>query len=243
MVVAVEGEGEGEDDAVRCESIKVLIRIRPLVALELESEDRSHESVVEAKPTEVVLHGREARHQLRCGFDTVLGQGCNQEDVYAQVGDCVDRVARGFNATILAYGQTGSGKTHTMFGGAGWSEHEEGWASGGIIPRCVAALFEVLPKDATVFASFVQIYREQVFDMLRDGARSSALEIHQEEDGDGTFVAGLSEYAARSARDCVDLIRAGEENCAVLESITSRPAWDIFKPLYLAQIELDFHDS
>ena len=31
---------------------------------------------------------------------------------------------------------------------------------------------------------------------------------------------------------------------AVLESITGRrPALDIFKPLYLAQIELDFHDS
>jgi len=29
-----------------------------------------------------------------------------------------------------------------------------------------------------------------------------------------------------------------------LESITGRrPAWDIFKPLYLAQIELVFHDS
>ena len=31
---------------------------------------------------------------------------------------------------------------------------------------------------------------------------------------------------------------------AVLESITGRrPAWDIFKPLYLAEIELVFHDS
>ena len=31
---------------------------------------------------------------------------------------------------------------------------------------------------------------------------------------------------------------------AVLESITGRrPAWDIFKPLYLAQIGLVFHDS
>jgi hypothetical protein len=31
---------------------------------------------------------------------------------------------------------------------------------------------------------------------------------------------------------------------AVLESITGRrPAWDIFKPLYLAQIELVFYDS
>ena len=37
---------------------------------------------------------------------------------------------------------------------------------------------------------------------------------------------------------------AGLGPYAVLESITGRrPAWDIFKPLYLAQIELVFHDS
>jgi len=36
----------------------------------------------------------------------------------------------------------------------------------------------------------------------------------------------------------------GLSRWTVLESMTGRrPAWDIFKPLYLAQIELVFHDS
>ena len=167
-------------DAARTERIKVMIRVRPLVALETDGAHRSSDTVVETTPTEVVLHGAEARHQLACALDTVLGPGSTQEDVYGHVGDCVDTVAQGYNATVLAYGQTGSGKTHTMFGAGGWSESPGGWSGGGIIPRAVAALFDALPRGAQVFASFLQVYREQVYDMLRDGAMDRPLEIHEE---------------------------------------------------------------
>ena len=211
---------EEEGGGAKTERVRVLVRIRPLVALETESETRSVESVVEAREREVVLHGAEARHQLVCTFDTVLGPSSSQEDVYGHVGDCVDVVSKGYNATVLAYGQTGSGKTHTMFGRPGWSESAAGWSGGGLIPRAVSALFEALPKDAQVFASFMQIYREQVYDMLRDAAMSVPLEIHEEalSEGGGTFVSGLSEYGVRSAADCVNLIRAGEANRATRET-------------------------
>ncbi|EGB10256.1 hypothetical protein AURANDRAFT_23121, partial [Aureococcus anophagefferens] len=207
-------------DAARTERIKVMIRVRPLVALETDGAHRSSDTVVETTPTEVVLHGAEARHQLACAFDTVLGPGSTQEDVYGHVGDCVDTVAQGYNATVLAYGQTGSGKTHTMFGAGGWSESPGGWSGGGIIPRAVAALFDALPRGAQVFASFLQVYREQVYDMLRDGAMDRPLEIHEEalSEGGGTFVSGLSEYGVRSAADCVNLVRAGEANRATRET-------------------------
>jgi len=53
---------------------------------------------------------------------------------------------------------------------------------------------------------------------------------------DARFLGGLdAELAAHGA----SLARG-----SVVESITGRrPAWDIFKPLYLAQIEVVFHDS
>ena len=220
---------EEEGGGAKTERVRVLVRIRPLVALETESETRSVESVVEAREREVVLHGAEARHQLVCTFDTVLGPSSSQEDVYGHVGDCVDVVSKGYNATVLAYGQTGSGKTHTMFGRPGWSESAAGWSGGGLIPRAVSALFEALPKDAQVFASFMQIYREQVYDMLRDAAMSVPLEIHEEalSEGGGTFVSGLSEYGVRSAADCVNLIRAGEANRATRETRGGKGRFDV----------------
>ena len=208
---------EEEEEEVMVESIKVLVRIRPLIATETENAQRDSTAIIEAKnEKEVVIRGTEARHQLRCGFDLVFGPESTQTRVYEEVADCAAQVAKGYNATILAYGQTGSGKSYSMFGPSGWDGESQG-----IIPRAVAGLFGLLEgkPQVTVYASFVQIYREQIYDMLRDPRRSAPLEIHEEEgENTTTFVSGLSEYAVRSARDCLALVVAGEENRAVRET-------------------------
>ena len=87
------------DDGERLEYIKVLIRVRPLVALETARDDQNT-SIIDTQPTEVILHGEEARHQLRCPFEVVLGPKASQTDVYGHVKDCVDHVAKGYNATV-----------------------------------------------------------------------------------------------------------------------------------------------
>ena len=48
-----------------------------------------------------------------------------------------------------------------------------------------------LASSVTVFCSFVQIYNEQVFDMLRDPARSKPLEVHEDR-LQGIYVQGTS---------------------------------------------------
>lgn len=112
-----------------------------------------------------------------------------------------------------------------MFGPPGWTCGKAPETDMGIIPRAVDALFQNINKvsqkqsSVHVYASFVQIYREQIYDMLRDPTRATPLAIRQEEtDADGNFVIGLSEYAVRSSNDCLQLIRAGEENRAVRET-------------------------
>ncbi|KAJ8598531.1 hypothetical protein CTAYLR_001327 [Chrysophaeum taylorii] len=202
------------EEKVLRERIKVLVRIRPVIETE---SDRKTTAVVrahESKP-EVIFEGSEARHQLRCAFDHVLGPTATQEAVYEHVADCATQVASGYNATILAYGQTSSGKTHTMFGPPGW----RGGSEAGLIPRAVDALFGAI-TTGHVYASFVQIYREQVYDMLRDPTRSTPLEIRLDDEtgGGANYVSGLSEYAVRSAQDCMQLLKAGEDNRAVRET-------------------------
>ena len=75
---------------------------------------------------------------------------------------------KGYNGTIFAYGQTSSGKTHTMSGpdgSIGEPEHR------GVIPRCIAYIFEKFGEadehiEFTVQTSFMEIYLERVKDLL-----------------------------------------------------------------------------
>lgn len=70
-----------DDAGEKLEAIQVLIRVRPLVPLEIEGADRSSDVVVEARPKQIILHGAEPRHQLSCAFDRVLGPDASQDDV------------------------------------------------------------------------------------------------------------------------------------------------------------------
>jgi hypothetical protein len=104
----------------------------------------------------------------------------------------------------------------------------------GIIPRAVVDIFERLSSldsdnKSTVYCSFVQVYNEQLFDMLRDGNRLKPLELH--EGRDGVYVQGLSEYSVNGFGDCLELLRLGEENRMVREThmnVTSSRSHSIF---------------
>ena len=68
-------------------------------------------------------------------------------------------VLSGFNATVLAYGQTGSGKTYAMGSG-------ENPLASGLIQLATRDLFKRIPAGAKVSVTFVQIYCEEVHDLL-----------------------------------------------------------------------------
>jgi hypothetical protein len=70
----------------------------------------------------------------------------------------------------------------------------------GVIPRAIGHVFEEIERTGlkcTVYVSFLQIYNEQVYDMLgrgrRDGKIEKGLRI-REDRGQGTFVENLTEY-------------------------------------------------
>jgi len=80
------------------------------------------------------------------------------------------QVLDGYNCTVFAYGQTGSGKTFTMEGRHDTSE-DFAWntdPTAGIIPRALDQIFSVLGEDIdyTVRISYVELYNEQIFDLL-----------------------------------------------------------------------------
>lgn len=214
--------------ALHQEAIKVVVRIRPLMNA---SEGRS---LIEVQNSDtVVVRGEGPLRQVQCQYDVVLGPRSSQADLYSHVSECAAAVLEGCNSTIFAYGQTGSGKTHSMYGPPQADHQFKGYGTeAGVIPRAVAHLFKgVASLDLTetgstpggstasvnMWCSLVQIYNEQVFDMLRDPARSNPLAIHEDPDG-GTYCQGLSEYAVHTAQECLQLLRLGEDHRAVRET-------------------------
>jgi len=105
----------------------------------------------------------------------------DQERVYMETGSIsLDAAWEGINSCIFAYGQTGSGKTHTMMGDPASITKDGGCSAdeAGVIPRLCKQLFNEkeeremgaslvgLRKTIEVELIFIEIYNEQVYDLL-----------------------------------------------------------------------------
>ena len=104
-----------------------------------------------------------------CGSDQVVAFD-------ALASRLVSRAQEGYSCTLMAYGQTGSGKTHTMFGPPGCLTEASVAAAGGgipaewgLFPRTVLTMMQAPGVEpGSVHASAVEVYHEDVFDLLDD---------------------------------------------------------------------------
>ncbi|XP_065550889.1 kinesin-like protein KIF12 isoform X2 [Lathamus discolor] len=85
----------------------------------------------------------------------------------------VELAIDGFSCTVFAFGQTGSGKTYTLMGPLGQGEtHPASPALLGLMQRSFACLLEQSRSrgsDLALSASYLEIYNEQIRDLLSPG--------------------------------------------------------------------------
>uniref|UniRef100_A0A182NVH2 Kinesin motor domain-containing protein n=1 Tax=Anopheles dirus TaxID=7168 RepID=A0A182NVH2_9DIPT len=190
------------------ECVKVAIRIRPMSQGELA---RGCQSVVEQATPDVP-------QILVCGGQTpsdvftysyVFSPGTYQSQLYAtSVAPMLSKLFDGYNATILAYGQTSSGKTFTM--GTDFSgELTDGM---GVIPRAITDIFRTveqnkLTTDARVTCSFIEVYQDNVYDLLAEKSRQQ-VEIREAVNGD-IVLQGLTEVPATTDQCAFDCLARG----------------------------------
>lgn len=142
-------------------------------------------------------------------YDHVFPPDATQADVYDRlVEPIVDEVLQGYNCTVFAYGQTGTGKTHTMEGRRNddiITEEDRRLAeNAGIIPRAVKQIFDhlrSLTDEHSVRVSHLELYNEQLTDLLSaDDFSTDSLRVY-EDPNKGTFVQGLDDTVVRTEEE------------------------------------------
>ncbi|TNJ27594.1 Kinesin like protein [Giardia muris] len=226
----------GTRAGARADRIRVVVRVRPTIPEDRRvvfggDEDQACVSVPAYagprpnwftgsaySPYVRVQRGPGERREFR--FDAVLSQATTQAETYDAVArQRVSDVLSGVNASIIMYGQTGSGKSFTSFGppddplltgqaptGPVLGEHS------GLIPRAITEVFDTLNAPGSLYGatlSYVQIYKDQVFDLLhgldggdRDrGGTQPLYPLQIREDRGGIFLSNVTHLPVRRAAD------------------------------------------
>ncbi|XP_068643676.1 kinesin-like protein KIN-14F [Aristolochia californica] len=196
-------------------SIRVFCRVRPF--LPDQSSGQSTVDYIGENGSIMIVNphkqGKDARKIFR--FNKVFGTNVTQEQIFADTQPLIRSVLDGYNVCIFAYGQTGSGKTYTMSGPD--LTTEETW---GVNYRALNDLFEISKgrKDATsyeVTVQMIEIYNEQVRDLLVSDGSNRRLDIRNNSQLNGLNVPDASLIPVQCTQDVLDLMRIGQKNRAV----------------------------
>ncbi|CAN9502128.1 unnamed protein product [Ophioblennius macclurei] len=208
------------------DSIKVFVRVRPLTqSTGLTTDGDQNLCLSVTSPNTIRLFTKpEPRTFI---YDHVADMDTSQDSVFSCVAkNIVESCMNGYNGTIFAYGQTGSGKTFTMLGPSDLDNftHE----LRGVIPRSFEYLFflinrevEKSPQSKSFLCkcSFIEIYNEQIYDLLDTASASLFL---RENIKKGVFVEGAVEKFVNSAAEAYQVLSMGWRNRRVASTSMNR---------------------
>ncbi|KAI8582490.1 hypothetical protein K450DRAFT_170870, partial [Umbelopsis ramanniana AG] len=168
-------------------------------------------------------------HQKTFTFDYVFGPNSTQDEIFVTLASpLIHKFIDGYNVTILAYGQTSSGKTYTM-GTAQHGDDADDIQNEGIIPRAMSLLFETKFRPLSVASalddmrrnkssikvSFVEIYNEDLVDLLNPTPPSERTPVSIREDSKGQiYWSGVRELAVENTNDVLNFLEQGTRNRA-----------------------------
>ncbi|KAJ8341846.1 hypothetical protein SKAU_G00341370 [Synaphobranchus kaupii] len=208
------------------DSVKVAVRVRPFNKRERDA--GSHCTVTMSSATTTIQDPRNQQARRTFTFDYAYwshsgfarnegglyvaeepgGRYADQGHVFRDLGQGIlDNALQGYNATLLAYGQTGSGKSYSM---VGYGPNK------GLVPTLCERLFQAVrtnqdSRQCQIFFSMLEIYNEQVVDLLARGSGSrppGGLKVREEQQR-GFYVEGLRRVPCESSAQVGQLMEQG----------------------------------
>jgi hypothetical protein len=219
----------------KAETIQVCIRMRPLLTHEdmefwnmdevqnsistinsnfrKESDGSDLNSILSNKEKEIKRVMMDSIYfPQNFNFDKVYCKDTNSQQIYKEMCRGITKsVVGGYNGTIFMYGQTTSGKTFTMLGSP---------SSPGILPCALRDIFNLIsreenPEAYTVLCSYIEIYNENLHDLLTDSNNLKLIEDSKQ----GVIVSGAKRIRIKSFDDGISLKDYGEENRKYRETL------------------------
>lgn len=196
-------------------NIRVYCRIRPFLPGQSQKQTTmeyvgENGELVVANP---LKQGKDSHRLFK--FNKVFGPTATQEEVFVDTQPLIRSVLDGYSVCIFAYGQTGSGKTYTMTGPN--IQSMEHW---GVNYRALNDLFLISQSRKSFIAyevsvQMIEIYNEQVRDLLSVGTSQRRLGIWNTAQPNGFAVPDASIHPVTSTADVLELMSIGLMNRAV----------------------------
>ncbi|KAM6516237.1 kinesin-like nuclear fusion protein [Fusarium falciforme] len=202
-------------------NIRVMCRVRPPLgdgegeqAKMSFPDDKTSAEIVLAGPEEKSSLGNVTRKNYPFEFDRVFIPGTQNEEIFGEISQLVQSALDGYNVCIFCYGQTGSGKTFTMS------------SADGMIPRATHMIYDTITKlrekswEYTMEGSFVEVYNEELNDLLTPNERSSEgrpkkLEIRHDESRKQTVIVNCKSVRLNSPSSVETMLAEAQNNRSV----------------------------
>ncbi|KAJ8393049.1 hypothetical protein AAFF_G00069530 [Aldrovandia affinis] len=208
------------------DSVKVAVRVRPFNKRERDAGSRCIVTMSSTSTTIQDPRNQQARRTFTFDYAYWSHSGfardkdglyvpeepgsryADQGHVFQDLGQGIlENALQGYNATLLAYGQTGSGKSYSM---VGYGPNK------GLVPTLCERLFQAVGTDqdnrqCQIFFSMLEIYNEQVVDLLSRGSGShplGGLKVREEQQR-GFYVEGLRRVPCESSAQVGQLMEQG----------------------------------
>jgi kinesin family protein C1 len=165
-------------------NIRVFCRVRPTNGGHDEVEETARISFPESdeERKDIEIKGPEETNSLgkvttkthSFSFDRVFDPATNNGEIFDEISQLIQSALDGYNVCIFAYGQTGSGKTFTMS------------SDDGMIPRALRQIYSTSRELASrgwsysMEGSFVEVYNEELRDLLGDDTGAKKHEIRHD---------------------------------------------------------------
>ncbi|ETN22027.1 hypothetical protein PPTG_02083 [Phytophthora nicotianae INRA-310] len=201
--------------------VQIVIRLRPLEAASNETEPDCFRVLSDvsllAQPPKTSQSYRSTGTATSFQFSRIFRQETQQTELFeATTRPVLDAAFDGKSGLVFAYGVTNSGKTYTISGSS---------EAPGVLPQALQYVMDELPKRkegdkqliTKVTATYLEIYNENVFDLLSPAIRKRrALRV---QDCDGKIqVRGAVEKPIKTLEEGLELLEMGRRHKQVAET-------------------------